>query len=135
MDYCCLPLKEQNFIWTLSFLVTSDVISIVASQMWYFYLPFPSPLHPVILRTKTPFEIKYMTVNAYAVRIHINNSNVNINYALGLYFLGSYKSPRLIQIYQYICLILIFNSIVLFLAFPLFLCLNNNGACLHFLKN
>lgn len=76
-----------------------------------------------------------MTVNAYAVRIHINNSNVNINYALGLYFLGSYKSPRLIQIYQYICLILIFNSIVLFLAFPLFLCLNNNGACLHFLKN
>lgn len=37
-------------------------------------------------------------------------------------FWGSYKSPELIQIYQYICLILIFNSLaVQFLAFPLLL--------------
>lgn len=63
-----------------------------------------------------------MNVNVYAVRIHINNSNVNINYALGLYFLGDYKSPGLIQIYQYLCLILIFNFVVLFHAFPLLLC-------------
>lgn len=95
-----MPQKEQNFTWTSGWLVTSDVVSLMVFHIWYFYLPFPSPLHPVVLRTKTPFKIKYMNVNAYAIRIHISNSNFNINDALGLSFLGGYKSPGLTQLYH-----------------------------------